>query len=150
MLKANQQRRSSVKSNGNRKSLWTLLDANFNRCREGLRVCEDIFRFIHKSPTLSEKARSLRHDITSIVKSFPYSGLLNARDSAGDIGKGFHARERKRKDWQDLFAANIQRVKESLRVLEEVTKLMDQNKSHKIKKIRFKVYDFEKKCARKS
>ena len=45
--------------------------------------------------------------------------------------------------------ANSQRVKESLRTLEETLKLIDINASEKFKKIRFSFYDVEKKGFKK-
>ena len=52
--------------------------------------------------------------------------------------------KKKRDNLVDLFLANTQRGKESLRVLEEVLKLFDQKLSEKFKKLRFKLYEIEK------
>ena len=45
--------------------------------------------------------------------------------------------ELKRENLSDIFYANAQRVKESLRVLEEVTKLLDPRCALKLKKLRY-------------
>ena len=129
-----------------KKDLLMMLDANFNRCREGLRVCEDIGRFVWRSQHLSRRVRHIRHEVSLVLKSLPYSELLAARDAAGDVGKDFHRGERKRDSWKDFHTANIQRAKESLRVLEEVMKLVDSKKSRRLKRLRFDVYEYEKKC----
>jgi len=124
-----------------------LIDANLNRSREGLRVCEDITRFILNDKTLTRSFKSLRHRITSITKTLDKkrSVLVKARNVKKDIGKRTGTLESMRKNIPDVFRANIQRAKESLRVLEEVTKLFDKNLSIKIKAIRFRVYELEKK-----
>lgn len=38
-----------------------LIDANLNRLREGIRVAEDIFRYIYNNKEISTKLKSLRH-----------------------------------------------------------------------------------------
>ena len=53
--------------------------------------------------------------------------------------------ESKRRDIKAVFWSNCQRVKESLRVLEEVSKLMDAKVSFKLKALRYKVYALEQK-----
>ncbi|MCX5667705.1 MAG: hypothetical protein NTY34_05295 [Candidatus Omnitrophica bacterium] len=51
-----------------------------------------------------------------------------------------------RLDYSDIFSANIERTKESLRVLEEFFKLFDKGSSARFTKLRFKVYEIEKKA----
>jgi len=41
--------------NSNKKGILRVVDANFNRCKEGLRVVEDIFRFIVEDDKLRKK-----------------------------------------------------------------------------------------------
>ena len=55
----------------------------------------------------------------------------------------------KRRNLSDIFAANIERVKESLRVLEEIFKLVNVKSSSEFCSLRFKVYEIEKKALRK-
>lgn len=121
-----------------------ILDANFNRSREGIRVCEDICRFVIHNPESATRLRAIRHGITRVYKTFSLSDLLKSRNTAEDEGKKFDASERKRTGWRDLYHANMQRSKESLRVLEEVLKLSDPGKAGAIKRLRFKLYDREK------
>lgn len=112
-------------------------------------MCEDIARFILNSSVLSKDLKSQRHKISSIVKSSCgiSDRLLRSRDVNGDVGKepdfGIEVPRQKAKD---IFSANIERVKESLRVLEEFLKLIDLKASANIQKIRFKAYDIEKKA----
>ena len=55
----------------------------------------------------------------------------------------------KRAGYRDIFEANIERVKESLRVLEEFFKLVDLKRSASFKDLRFKIYDIEKMALKK-
>lgn len=132
--------------------IYRILDANLNRAREGLRVCEDVTRFKLDSEALSKEIKALRHGITSGMRSMP-SGikkLLEARDSEGDIGKGSkRSSEMKRTGAADIFMANIQRVKESLRVLEEFSKIIDRRLAIRFRRLRFKTYAIEKKTVKK-
>ena len=41
---------------------YRILDANFNRAREALRVVEEYCRFVLNSGALSERAKRLRHE----------------------------------------------------------------------------------------
>ena len=75
--------------------------------------------------------------------------MLQARAIEGDVGRGSTAREMKRSNVGDIFLANMQRVKESLRVLEEVTKLQNVRKSEQLKKMRYAVYALEKKALKR-
>ena len=127
-------------------SLLRLIDANLNRLREGLRVAEDIARFILNDKSVTRSLKTIRHAITRMARDIGRvnPGLLKSRNVKRDIGKKSSLTEKKRKDICDIFLANTQRSKESLRVLEEVTKLIDKKLSEKFKKTRFRLYEIEK------
>ena len=133
------------------KNINRIIDANINRAKEGLRVCEEIARFILDNKKLTASFKRVRHRIDTLVKGLfsPISNLLSARNSLKDIGRNIYLNELKRKDIHDIFFANIQRVKESIRVLEEFTKLINKNFAIKFKKIRYDLYEIEKKTAKK-
>lgn len=128
-----------------------IIDANINRAKEGLRVCEEIVRFVMFNQSLTAQFKKTRHQIDSAVNALPVGRvrLLNYRQSLDDAGRTIHSGELKRQNIQDVFLANIQRVKESIRVLEEFLKLTDKNSALRFKKIRYSVYEIEKKAARK-
>ena len=128
-----------------------IVDANFNRSREGLRVCEEVSRFILKDPALTKRLKEARHAISDCLKrlNVSYVELVTARNVRADFGKKPSRLERSRKSVFDLFVANIERSKESLRVLEETLKFIDIKTSVKIKKIRFNAYTIEKKSLSK-
>ena len=129
-----------------KKDLLRIIDANLNRSREGLRVCEEIARFVLEDKRLTGEFRILRHRISHNIKKFPGKSraLLECRESLTDVGRKIFAPSRK-KNYKDLFCANIQRVKESLRVLEECSNIFSQSLSNSFAKLRFKVYELEKK-----
>ena len=126
-----------------------IIDANFNRSREGLRVCEEVARFVWNSAALTKELKSVRHSITDILKKVcaPSKILFATRNVRSDVGRKERAKsEMRRLDYTDIFSANIERAKESLRVLEEFFKLIDKNDSIKFTKLRFKIYEIEKKA----
>ncbi len=128
------------------KSELRILDANFNRAREGLRVCEDILRFFFEENVLTQRMKNLRHEIFEIIESCcGGKRLINYRDINSDTTKYANPdSEFSRDNIIDVFRSNLQRVQESLRVLEEVTKLNDISSSKNLKQIRFEVYGIEK------
>lgn len=129
-----------------------IIDANLNRSREGLRVCEDIARFTLSSASLTRDLKEVRHAISDIAKKKPLGpGVLSeSRDSEKDIGRcSKTAGEMSRDRIADIFSANIERVKESLRVLEEFFKLIDKRSSAKFASLRFRTYDIEKRAVKK-
>ncbi len=132
--------------------IYRIIDANLNRSREGLRVCEDISRFALNSRTLTEELKSVRHGISDIAKakSARLAVLSASRDSDKDVLRcsAFEA-EMRRASLDDIFAANIERVKESLRVLEELFKLIDDKSSSRFCGLRFRVYSIEKKALKR-
>jgi len=127
------------------KSLYRILDANFNRAKEGLRVCEDLCRYIWDQKTLTRTFKDVRHELTGIMAGLDIQKALEARHIQGDVGRATSVSESKRDNIDAVFCANIQRVKESLRVLEEVTKLMDARVASRLKVLRYKVYALEQK-----
>jgi len=122
-----------------------LLDANLNRSREGLRVLEDTARFVWEDEKLFKTLRNQRHSLDRITRSF-YPQFVMSRDSAADSGRKMP--EGGRKDAEAIVFANFRRCEESLRVLEEYGKVFPGGAAKIFKRIRFKVYDLEKKVLR--
>ena len=130
-----------------KEKLYRVLDANLNRAKEGLRVCEEVVRFIFNSSVKTKAFKDIRHQLTDALEVFKLSEIILARDIENDVGKVSTASELKRRDLKDIFYANIQRVKESVRVLEEFTKLLNVKTSDKLKRLRYRIYELEKKIA---
>ncbi|MFH1305249.1 MAG: thiamine-phosphate pyrophosphorylase [Candidatus Omnitrophota bacterium] len=128
------------------KGVYRIIDANLNRVMEGIRVSEDIIRFSSNNENLTSKLKNLRHEVFDTIRKLQKEHLkeLVASRDLNDVGLKSIESEKRRDNLVDLFLANTQRGKESLRVLEEVLKLFDRDLSQRFKKIRFKLYGIEK------
>lgn len=125
------------------KKLFRIIDVNLNRSREGLRVIEDIARFYLDNKNLTGILKGIRHQIANTVKDADLF-LLN-RQSDSDVGRRFEPLlEGNKKDIKELVISNFRRVEESLRVLEDVSKIIMPKKADVYKKLRFRVYTLEK------
>ena len=117
-----------------------LIDANLNRLKEGLRVIEDICRYIHDDTTLTPQIKTLRHQLQSAYTK----ERLKYRDIEGDTQKTSTKSELTRSSLDDLVIANFSRAQESSRVLEESFKLTQTELSELFKQIRYQLYAIEK------
>ena len=117
-----------------------LIDANINRLREGLRVIEDINRYIYDNGSLSSRLKNIRHLIS---KAYNIDRLTH-RDILNDVSKGSTDSEMLRDSIEAVAIANFSRVQESARVLEEIFKLKDLELSKLFKEIRYELYDIER------
>lgn len=116
------------------------MDANLNRIKEGVRVVEDICRFVYEFKDEASKLKSIRHS----AKSSYLLDALPHRDIIGDILKSTTNSEKQRSDIIAVVIANFKRAQESARTLEECFKLIDVEEAEKFKKIRYELYDAEK------
>jgi thiamine-phosphate pyrophosphorylase len=117
-----------------------IIDANVNRAVEGLRVVEELVRFVLEDKKLTGQLKALRAKIRR------GSAELKVRSSETDVGREiYHTTEAARNTLLDIFTANIKRAQEALRVLEEYSKLVAPKHGAVYKAIRFKLYDLEKK-----
>jgi len=121
-------------------SLLRVIDANINRYKEGIRVVEDIYRYIYNNKEIAYKLKNIRHiNIPINIKE-----LLSARDSINDVLKSSTKSEQTRKNLENIIIANIKRSEESARVLEEIFKLIDIQTSELFKNNRYSLYNIEK------
>ncbi len=120
--------------------LYRIVDANLNRLKEGIRVCEDIFRYHFNDSVNAYRLKDLRHE--AFVNE--YEKLLLSRDIKNDPLKATTKSESKRSSLKEVFVSNMKRAQESARVLEEVLKISDAEEAEKFKKIRYELYDVEK------
>jgi hypothetical protein len=105
---------------------YRIIDANFNRAREGLRVIEDYCRFALNSKSLSARAKELRHQLCRTIGKLDSGKLIASRDTLADVGvdqviEGQHRRE----DLKDCLTAACKRVVEALRVLSVVIQCVE-------------------------
>ena len=116
-----------------------LIDANLNRLREGIRVVEDIFRYMYNDKETALKLKSLRH----LARLDNYIELLETRDIKNDVLRSSIKSEQNRTDLYSILIANFKRAQESARVLEEFTKLTSIKDSENFKYIRYELYNLE-------
>lgn len=126
--------------------LYAAFDANINRCSEGLRVCEDLFRFYARNTALSSRIKEVRHSLRDASKLFGTEILVSSRDVENDGQKFVDTEsEGKRGSVSDLFMANIKRAQESLRFMEEASKMTSSPGAGAVfQRIRFGTYEIEK------
>lgn len=125
------------------RGILTAIDANINRSIEGLRVCEDIFRFFMHHP-LSAEIKEARHRIASLASSLSPGDILYFRDVDADAQKFIDTPgEMSRGNVSGVFRSNIRRAAEALRSLEEFSKMVDSSVSGEFQKLRFTIYNIE-------
>lgn len=117
-----------------------MVDANLNRLKEGIRVIEDIARYVHNDKNLSTSLKQLRHQ----CRIEPLEELLASRDSINDVLRPTMASELNRTDLKSILIANYKRGQESSRVLEELYKIVNPALSETFKHIRYELYTLEK------
>jgi len=120
--------------------LLRVVDANLNRLKEGIRVIEDIARYLHNDKNLSTSLKKLRHQ----CRIEPLEALLSSRDSVNDVLRPTMQSEMSRTDVRSILIANYKRGQESSRVLEEVYKIIEPETSEVFKQIRYELYTLEK------
>lgn len=120
------------------------MDANGNRALEGVRVCEEIVRFHAQAPRIFRRLRALRHAIALAMRRLPVAPLelVRARDSAADPGR--RAPSSPVDSLERLALINLQRTKESLRVLEECARLVAPQRAADFQHLRFRAYEVER------
>lgn len=125
--------------------IYRIIDANGNRALEGLRVCEDVTRFAWDDKLMARRWKNMRHDCSEALRHLPRQKIIAARNTRKDVGTLSTKSEFRRRDVEGIFYANLQRVKESLRVLEECLKLVAKPAAQKMKDMRYQVYALEQK-----
>ncbi|HON55978.1 MAG TPA: hypothetical protein PLJ38_03070, partial [bacterium] len=103
------------------------------------------FRFIEINKQAQLQLKKIRHRLIDVIKKIDKIKLLKNRDSDKDIGAKYSTTEELNKtDVLEILFSNFKRAQESLRVLEEYSKLIDSSLSVDLKKNRFELYTFEK------
>ncbi len=121
-------------------ALYRILDANLDRAREGLRVIEEWCRFGLNNPDLSETCKGLRQELGRLH----HPEFRLARDTPGDVGTTLsHPQEQHRADIPAVLMANLCRVQEALRALEEYGKVYDPRMGEAFQQLRYQTYTLE-------
>jgi thiamine-phosphate pyrophosphorylase len=134
-------------SESNTSQIYRVIDASLNRAAEGLRFLEDAARFLLNDTALTEKLKTLRHNL--VIGEWDFQKcLIQSRDSQGDVGANLEVKGSKdKKDMPSAIVANSRRVQEALRTLEETAKIAGEKlpvSAEKYQQARFEIYTIEK------
>jgi len=126
--------------------VYRIIDVNLNRASEGLRVVEDGLRLIFEDKELSSQIKRLRHKINVLRKDKEFNRkLLEERNTDTDPGKPVnYDLTVTGKNFEDIILMNLKRAMESVRVIEEFLKSINNQSWKSYKEIRFALYDIEK------
>jgi len=127
------------------RTIYRIIDANFNRAREALRTIEEFCRFTLDSAPLTGRTKQLRHQLSSAVAKLDAGRLLAARDTQKDVGIGQKTEQQLlRSDLKDCLTAACKKLPEALRVLAETTQPLNTSVSEKLENLRYAAYTLEK------
>ena len=142
-----------------RSDIFRILDVNLNRATEGLRVVEEVCRFVLEDGRLTLAVKKLRSELFKIIRLSEYQRgeypsirisekLIGARKVLGDVGRELYPKsEGRRINIESVFRANMKRTQEAVRCLEEFSKMIKPKFGRAFKAVRFQLYDLEKKIA---
>ena len=132
------------------KEVYRILDANFNRAREALRVAEDCGRFALNDPAITAMAKNLRSDLQEILTAMPVEEFLVSRDTPGDIGTELVSpTEPTREGLPDVATAACKRLAEALRSIEEYSKFVAPSETIRIERVRYDAYTLEQRLTQR-
>lgn len=121
-------------------AICRILDANLDRSREGLRIIEEWCRFGLNSGSLANECKQMRQELAS----WHTQEIRASRNTPQDPGTELtHPKEEQRSSIEQLLQANLCRVEEALRVLEEYGKLYRPEMGAVFKQMRYRVYTLE-------
>ena len=127
------------------RAVYRIIDANFNRAREAIRVIEEFCRFALNSGPLTERAKQIRHELSTVIGKIDDGRLISSRDTIGDVGVGKTVdKQLVRGELRDCFTAGCKRLTEALRVLAETAQMQDRSAADSIEKLRYAAYTLEK------
>jgi thiamine-phosphate pyrophosphorylase len=127
------------------RATFRIIDANYNRAREALRLMEEFCRFALSCPALSSRAKQLRHELAAAIGRLDAGRILASRDTEGDVGTALRPDgQLQRANLADCVAAAGARLSEALRTLSEVIQIFDEQTARLIESLRYAAYTLEK------
>ncbi len=119
-----------------------LLDANLNRAFEALRTLEDVARFQDQA-AFQSRYKILRHQLRAATQDWKHEQLYASRDAGHDVGRETKttAESSRSGGLGEISTAASQRIQQSLRCLEEVSKFIYPSSASAIEAVRYQVYD---------
>jgi thiamine-phosphate pyrophosphorylase len=116
-----------------------IVDANLNRCREGLRCAEEYARFVLCDRGRAGALRAIRHDLAAAAgRLFSAQELSAGRGASGDILAAEPAAPRGSPE--AVAAAALARCSEALRAVEEYGGLLNPAAPAEFSRMRFRSY----------
>lgn len=126
-----------------------IVDANFNRASEGLRVVEEYCRFAAGDAHLSRLCKELRHELTQVASALPAEDLAQARQTERDVGTTIATpSEGSRQSLADVAVASLKRALQGLRAIEEYGKLLPPLDVARVEQLRYRTYTLGKAIVR--
>ncbi len=120
--------------------IYQIIDANLDRAREGLRVLEDWARFGLGKEKYVERIKNFRQ----ILGKNHLEVYKQSRNHNEDKCKGLsHQEQINRKTSEQIISSNSGRVQEALRVIEEFSRLHNNELSKIASEIRYEIYTLE-------
>ena len=128
------------------KAAYRIIDANFNRAREGLRVIEDYCRFALDSKLLTERVKNLRHKLCECIGKLDSDALIACRDTTNDVGtaESIASKKQPRSDLETVLVAACKRLPEAMRAISEAMQTIDAELAERIESLRYEFYTLEK------
>ncbi|HBK72695.1 MAG TPA: thiamine phosphate synthase [Planctomycetaceae bacterium] len=125
--------------------IWRTLDASANRSAEAVRVLEDILRFCLDDAFLSQEAKAIRHELAIIFSREDLQARIRLRDVLRDVGVSTTvAKTPPRTEIKHVVAANAARASQSIRSLEECSRLVVPAVTTAFEQLRYRIYTLEK------
>jgi thiamine-phosphate pyrophosphorylase len=122
-----------------------ILDANFNRAREALRVVEDYCRFVLDDALLCGELKQIRHDLAGLLANISSARFLRSRETLRDVGAALSTvQEGERHTPLHVAQANFKRLQEAFRSLEEFGKLCGPDLARPLEALRYRTYTIER------
>lgn len=111
-------------------------------------MVEEYCRFVLNSQLLTQRAKSLRHELCGAIGSLDAGRLIASRDTAGDVGVASTVENQlARETLDDCLTAGCKRLTEALRALAEIAQTLDPGLAETMEKLRFEAYALEKDIA---
>jgi thiamine-phosphate pyrophosphorylase len=127
------------------RAVYRIIDANFNRAREAVRVIEEFCRFALNCRPLTERAKQFRHELSAAINKLDADRLISSRDTPGDVGVDAAVESQlQRANLNDCLTAACKRLPEALRALAETIQTIDPSISRQIENLRYAAYTLEK------
>lgn len=121
-----------------------IVDANFNRAAEALRVLEEYCRFGLDDGHLTKRWKDLRHSLARIQSAIPAQDLLSSRNTTADVGTSVKTdQELSRNSILHVAQASSKRLEQALRSLEEYAKVLALP-AQELEALRYQTYTLEK------